>query len=51
MAVLADADLMGQLAEAEVDVAAGPVETGDQVTEDMRERGASTGRQLTNGRT
>lgn len=38
IAVLADSDLLRQLAEAEADVAAGRVETADELAEAMRRR-------------
>lgn len=41
IAVLADNDLLRQLAQSEADVAAGRVETADQLAEAMRQRRAS----------
>jgi prevent-host-death family protein len=41
IAVLADNDLLRQMAQSEVDVAAGRVETADQLAEAMRQRRAS----------
>ena len=38
IAVLADSDLLRQLAHAEADVAAGRVETADELAEAMRQR-------------
>ncbi len=41
IAVLADNDLLHQLAQSEADVAAGRVETADELAEAMRQRRAS----------
>lgn len=40
IAVLSDRDLMRQLVESEADLAAGRLETGEELTEAMRRRGA-----------